>query len=113
MRPRSNARNASGYEPDGAMPASGNRKGTPRVAKRKPAPLPPGLDLLTADEAAALLRRKPNTLQGWREEGIGPAYVQQGCMPPLYRRDDLVAWIQAHRVEPSRSSPRRPRRRPA
>jgi hypothetical protein len=77
MRPRSNVQDASGYEPDGAMRESGRRNGTRPVAARAPESAPE-LDLLTTDEAAALLRRKPDTLKWWREEGAGPAYVQQG-----------------------------------
>jgi hypothetical protein len=91
--------------------ASGRRDSTQPADTHKPESAPE-LDLLTVKEAAALLRRTPNTLVWWRNQGTGPVYVQQGHMPPLYRRDDLIAWIRAHRVEPSWRSPRRARRQP-
>lgn len=53
-------------------------------------------DLLTISEAAALLRAPVATLRYWRHLGTGPTSFRLGRRV-LYRRDDLHAWIDAHR----------------
>ncbi|BBK38295.1 hypothetical protein STAQ_33730 [Allostella sp. ATCC 35155] len=47
---------------------------------------------LTADEAAALLRLSPRSLEGFRYRGNGPRYSKAGRRV-LYRRADIEAWI--------------------
>lgn len=49
-------------------------------------------DLLTLDEAAALLRAPVATLRYWRHCGIGPRSFRAGRRV-LYRSSDLLAWI--------------------
>lgn len=47
----------------------------------------------TTEEAAVLLRYSPATLNQWRNEGRGPAYVKGSRI--RYRRDDLEQWANA------------------
>jgi hypothetical protein len=58
--------------------------------------------LLTEVQAADLLRLSVRTLQAWRTRAFGPAYVQAG-RAVRYRRRDLIAWIEASTVLPSRA----------
>jgi hypothetical protein len=57
--------------------------------------------LITEVQAADLLRLSVRTLQAWRTRAFGPAYVQAG-RAVRYRRRDLIAWIEASTVSPSR-----------
>jgi len=58
--------------------------------------------LLTEVEAADLLRLSVRTLQAWRIRIAGPAFVQVG-RAVRYRRRDLITWIEANTVSPSRA----------
>ena len=49
--------------------------------------------LLTPDEAAAWLRSKARTLERWRHEGRGPAFVCVG-RHVAYRLKDLEIWAE-------------------
>ncbi len=49
--------------------------------------------LLTPLEAARLLRSNPRTLERWRHEGTGPAFVRVGRLI-AYRHEDLHAWVE-------------------
>ena len=53
-------------------------------------------DLLTISEAAEVLRAPVATLRYWRHLGTGPHSFRLGRRV-LYRRDDLDAWVEAHR----------------
>ena len=53
-------------------------------------------DLLTISEAAEMLRAPVATLRYWRHLGTGPHSFRLGRRV-LYRRDDLDAWVEAHR----------------
>lgn len=68
--------------------------------------------LLTELEAAEFLRHARGTLQNKRVSGTGPAYLKCGAKV-LYRREDLLAWAEAHRRTSTSDSGRRgkPRRR--
>jgi hypothetical protein len=59
--------------------------------------------LLTESEAADFLKLSARTLQAWRIRIAGPAFVQVG-RAVRYRRRDLIAWIDANTVSPSRAS---------
>lgn len=59
----------------------------------------PGPDLLTPDQAAAYLQLPVRQLQTWRYLHTGPAYIKAG-RAVRYRRSDLDAWLDAHRVAP-------------
>jgi predicted DNA-binding transcriptional regulator AlpA len=60
--------------------------------------------LLTEVEAADLLRMSERTLQAWRGQGRGPAFVRAG-RAIRYRRSDLAIWIEAHVVPLDKVSP--------
>jgi excisionase family DNA binding protein len=49
--------------------------------------------LVTEDAAARFLNVSPRTLQAWRMEKRGPAFVRVG-RSIRYRRRDLVEWIE-------------------
>lgn len=53
-----------------------------------------GVEYLTAEEAAALIRTPVATLYQWRHKGVGPRARKVG-RKLLYRRDELVAWVEA------------------
>ena len=55
-------------------------------------------ELLTIAEAAELLRAPVATLRYWRHLGTGPRSFRLGRRV-LYRRDDLLAWIDAQRQQ--------------
>lgn len=57
-----------------------------------------GDDLLLTHEAAALVRRSPETLTRWRRHRSGPPFVRiQGR--PLYSRALLMKWLQDQTVQ--------------
>ena len=58
------------------------------------------VDLLTQEEAAAILHKSLRVLRFWRTAGIGPAYVKLG-KTVLYDRNDLIAYVQSNTVQPS------------
>jgi len=60
-------------------------------------------ELLTEIHAADLMRLSVRTLQAWRTKGFGPAFVRAG-RAVRYRRRDLVAWIEANTVSPTRAA---------
>ena len=51
------------------------------------------ITLLTPTEAAARLRANPRTLERWRTEGTGPAFVKVGPRKVAYRAQDVDAFI--------------------
>jgi Helix-turn-helix domain len=53
--------------------------------------------LLTEVEAADLLSLSVRTLQAWRTQAFGPAFVRAG-RAVRYRRRDLFAWMDANTV---------------
>jgi Helix-turn-helix domain len=56
---------------------------------------------LTEQESADALHKTPRTLQSWRQQGIGPAYVKIG-KTVFYERSALLAWVKAQQHEPVR-----------
>jgi hypothetical protein len=58
-------------------------------------------DYLPEPEAAGSLHKTPRTLQSWRQQGIGPAYVKIG-KTVFYERSALLAWVKAQQREPVR-----------
>ena len=58
--------------------------------------------LLTEAEAADFLKLSIRTLQAWRLRVAGPAFVHVG-RAIRYRRRDLIGWIEANTVSPSRA----------
>ena len=53
---------------------------------------------LAQDEAAQFLHLSARTLERFRVDGTGPAYLKVGRRV-IYSRTDLVEWAQAHRQE--------------
>lgn len=49
--------------------------------------------LLTPDEAAVWLRSKERTLERWRHERTGPAFVRVG-RHVAYHLEDLQSWVE-------------------
>lgn len=55
--------------------------------------------LLTPEEAAAQLRRRPSTLRNWRWRGEGPDYIRYGGRVH-YTMDAITRWLSSHQVSP-------------
>lgn len=59
------------------------------------------LGFITADETARLLNLKnAGTVRNWRSAGKGPPYVRLNGRLIVYKRDDVLAWLNARRVVP-------------
>lgn len=56
--------------------------------------------LLCEVDAADFLKMSERTLQSWRCEGKGPAFVRVG-RAIRYRKPDLIDWIAANKVTPT------------
>ena len=54
------------------------------------------IEILTTDEAAALLRRSTNTLRWWRAQRIGPPSWRSGKRT-FYLRSELNKWVEQER----------------
>lgn len=50
--------------------------------------------LLTTAEAAELLNTPVATLRWWRHQGTGPKAFRLGARKVMYRRRDVLAWLQ-------------------
>lgn len=71
---------------------------------------------LTTAQAAAILSRPEQTLRNWRSKRYkgrpGPPYYQEmGTI--YYLEEDLVAWVAANRVDPSKRPAPAPASQPA
>ena len=55
-------------------------------------------ELLTVRELAAELKVSVRTLERWRRDGTGPAWMTVG-RAVRYRRGDVDAWLRAQRRE--------------
>ena len=53
--------------------------------------------ILSPNETAALLGVSIGTLANWRSQNVGPSYCKLGSKV-VYRLDDIMAYIVAHRV---------------
>jgi excisionase family DNA binding protein len=53
-------------------------------------------ELLTQQQLADELQVSLRTLERWRQEGTGPAFIRVG-RSPRYRRSDIDAWLQRQR----------------
>jgi predicted DNA-binding transcriptional regulator AlpA len=56
-------------------------------------------ELLNTVEAAHRLRLNPQTLNRWRRQGTGPAYVRVG-KKVMYLEEQITTWLAAHREIP-------------
>ncbi len=52
--------------------------------------------LLTEKQAARLLSMSHRTLQAWRREGAGPAFIKLG-RSVRYGQEDILLWALANR----------------
>ena len=50
--------------------------------------------LLTTAEAAELLHTPVATLRWWRYQGTGPKAFRLGARKVMYRRSDVLAWLE-------------------
>jgi predicted DNA-binding transcriptional regulator AlpA len=55
-------------------------------------------NVLTHKQTAAEMGIAAVTLSLWRRQGRGPAWIQMGGRAVRYRREDVDAWMLAHRV---------------
>ncbi|MGH7119553.1 MAG: helix-turn-helix transcriptional regulator [Acetobacteraceae bacterium] len=55
-------------------------------------------DLLDQKRVREILHITQRTLERWRVTGTGPRFVRVGKRP-LYRPDDLAAWLAAHTAD--------------
>lgn len=56
--------------------------------------------LMNTEQAAAKLGFAPATLERWRSQGVGPAFVRVN-RAVKYRQVDLDRWVEGHLVEAS------------
>lgn len=57
--------------------------------------------LLTQQQLADELQVSLRTLERWRQEGVGPAFIRVG-RSPRYRRADIDAWLERQRRNQSK-----------
>lgn len=60
----------------------------------------PNNELLDENEAGEYLNVPARTLGQWRYLNKGPAFIRVGPRHVRYRRSDLDAYLDAHRVVP-------------
>ncbi len=56
-------------------------------------------DMLNQRQAAEIIGVSPFTLNRWRHERFGPAFVRISARCVRYRRADIEAWLEGRRVE--------------
>jgi len=61
-------------------------------------------DLLAENPAAGLGGLTGHTFRKWRQLGLGPAYIKISARCIRYRRGDVLAWLEARRVQPVRGN---------
>ena len=49
--------------------------------------------MIDTRELAAKIRTQPNTIEGWRLQGVGPRFIKCGRLV-RYRIEDVEAWIE-------------------
>lgn len=76
-----------------------NRKDVMEAAAKHASPIEEAKDLLTNNEAAELLRIKPNTLQKWRSKEKGPPFHKiEGVI--RYKKSDIDSYLRERRTVP-------------
>lgn len=60
---------------------------------------------LRPPEAAAFLRLSLSTIHKFRCSGVGPAYLQPGGKLVLYKKTDLVSWLESGRRQSTSERP--------
>lgn len=51
-------------------------------------------DLLTVSEVSEQIRVPEATLRFWRHRGIGPRSFKVGPRRVMYKREDVIAWME-------------------
>lgn len=51
--------------------------------------------LLTTAQTADLLNTPVATLRWWRHQGVGPKAFRLGARKVMYRRSDVLKWLEA------------------
>ena len=59
---------------------------------------------LNTKELARRLRMQPNTLEKWRNKGIGPLFIKQG-KSVFYKKTDVEAWEDSQKMSSTSSVP--------
>ena len=57
-------------------------------------------DWMTPEQVAEYLGLTTEGVRQWRKLGTGPAYARVSQRVVRYRRSDIDAWLDAHRVTP-------------
>lgn len=52
-------------------------------------------ELLTTSQVAEMLNVAVGTLRWWRHQGTGPKAFRIGARKVMYRRSDVVSWLDA------------------
>jgi excisionase family DNA binding protein len=85
--------------------------GRPTVSKNPSATTSRGQmtdELLTQQQLAEELKVSLRTLERWRQQGTGPAYIRVGRFP-RYQRSDVNTWLdQQRRTGGTQGAGRRP-----
>jgi predicted DNA-binding transcriptional regulator AlpA len=55
------------------------------------------LRLMTAPEAADILKVTPKTLKHWRAKGIGPKFLRINSRNVRYEMSDIEAWVDSQK----------------
>jgi len=67
-------------------------------------------NLLNILEAAEYLGVKPGTLRYWIKVGLSPDYLKIGERTRRFRRNDMDAWLESHKLSPTpKKWPRKPK----
>lgn len=57
-------------------------------------------DMVSAEDAAKIIKQQVTTLSTWRSMGKGPRYIKAG-RAVFYLRSDLRAWLATQMVDPA------------
>jgi hypothetical protein len=57
-------------------------------------------DYMTEKELATMLRQPLLKIQEWRRIGYAPPHIRVSFKVTLYKKSDVMAWLEARRVEP-------------
>jgi hypothetical protein len=57
-------------------------------------------DMVSAEDAAKIIKQQVTTLSTWRSMGKGPRYIKAG-RAVFYLRSDLRAWLATQMIDPA------------
>ena len=64
-------------------------------------------EFLTRKEAAALIKRTPQSLAHMAHQGKGPKYIKFSYKKVLSRKSELLEWLGSYEVDPSEGGHKR------